>query len=74
MNRKEFILKSGLGVLAISAFPYQAISKEIDFISMRPALPQRTYSSPAVEVLINEVKSNLSFSVDSISSKPSIPA
>ena len=59
MNRKEFILKSGLGAFAISAFPYKVLSNEVDFISMRPSVVQRTYSSPAIEKLINEVKSTI---------------
>jgi len=57
MNRKEFIIKSGLGTLAISALPYQVFSNNTDFKSMRPSPTQRTYTSPTVEELLQEVKS-----------------
>lgn len=57
MNRRNFIIKSSLGAIALSAIPYQVLSSAIDFQSMRPALAKRTYSSPAVEELLNEVKS-----------------
>ncbi len=57
MNRKEFILKSTLGAFALSAFPYQVFAEQMDFKTMRPAPAQRTFSSPAVEELLQEVKS-----------------
>jgi len=57
MNRKEFILKTSLGAMALSTFPYQVLSKDIDFVSMRPVQIQRTYFSPAVEELLQKVKS-----------------
>lgn len=57
MNRKEFIISSAFGALTLSAIPYQVFSGTTDFKSMRPVMAQRTYSSPAVEALLEEVKS-----------------
>lgn len=59
MNRRKFIFKSSLGALALSAIPYQVFSSTSDFKSMRPTHAQRTYISPAVEDLLQDIRSSI---------------
>ncbi len=62
MNRRDFILKNGLAIGGLSLLGSSALSfsaSATDFISMRPPLSERTFTSSAVEDLIQLVKSKI---------------
>lgn len=63
MKRRNFLINNSKAALCISLLPSSvfSISKRIDakFISNRPPLNKRTFTSTAVEELIEEVKSTI---------------
>lgn len=63
MDRRNFLLKSGLGIGALSLAPKWGLSSvfqnDIAFVSQRPPLERRTYHSEAVESLLKEVKDQI---------------
>lgn len=63
MDRRNFLLKSGIGMGIISMTPKWGLSSILvnneKYISLRPPLIERTYHSDAIEVLIKEIKASI---------------
>jgi len=63
MDRRKFLLKSSIGIGAISLVPKWGLSsifnEKPSFISQRPTLADRTYHSEAVEEQIKQVKDSI---------------
>lgn len=64
MDRKQFLKKSslllgGLTLLPYSGFALSAIAEAKNFVSNRPPVQDRTFTSEAVERVIREVKSQI---------------
>ncbi|MFC2121197.1 glycoside hydrolase family 125 protein [Bacteroidota bacterium] len=64
MNRKSFIVKSGITIGGLSLAPVNLISSNMlfsdgDFVSKRPKPGKRTFISDAVENIIKEVKASI---------------
>ncbi|MAC04536.1 MAG: metal-independent alpha-mannosidase [Balneola sp.] len=57
MNRKTFLKNSSLALGALSAMPLGSFITKKEFISKRPPVSERTFTSSAVEEVIKEMKS-----------------
>lgn len=64
MDRREFLIKSGIVLTGLTLLPGISIANELflskgGFVSQRPDLNKRTFVSKALEAQINEIKSKM---------------
>lgn len=63
MNRRKFVINNGLAIAGLSIYPQSSLANNVllsdKFISNRPPLAKRTYTSEAVEKIIEAVKKEI---------------